>query len=163
MSPGCYWKDWCWSWNSSTLPTRCEELTHLERPWYWVRLRAGGEGDERMRWLDGIIDSMDMSMGKLQELVIDREAWSAAVHKVAKNRTWLSDWTDNLMAQWIYNLPAIVGDMGFISGLQRSSREGNGNNSSIFSPGNPIDRGVWWATVHRLQRIRHDLVTKQQQ
>ena len=42
-----HWKDWCWSWNSSTLATRCEELTHLKRPWCWERLRAGGEGDDR--------------------------------------------------------------------------------------------------------------------
>ena len=42
---GVHWKDWCWSWNSNTLATWCEELTHLKRPWCWERLRAGGEGD----------------------------------------------------------------------------------------------------------------------
>ena len=63
-------------------------------------LMLGGIGDRRrrgwprMRWLDGITDSMEVNLGELRELVIDREAWRAVIHGVSKNRTWLSDWTE---------------------------------------------------------------------
>ena len=66
-------------------------------------LMLGGIGDrrrrgqQRMRWLDGITDLMNMCLGELRELVMDREAWRAVIHGVTKSRTWLSDWTE----QWI--------------------------------------------------------------
>ena len=47
ISPRVLWKEWCWSWNSSTLATSCEELTHWKRPWCWEGFGAGGEGDDR--------------------------------------------------------------------------------------------------------------------
>ena len=77
-----------------TLATWCKELTHLKRPRYWERFKAGEERDNKGWLLDGIMDSMDMSLSKHWELEMNSEAWHGVVHGIAKNLTTPSNWTE---------------------------------------------------------------------
>ena len=89
-----HWKDWCWSWNSNTLTAWCEESPSEKTLMLGKIEGRRRRGRQRMRWLEGITDAVDISLRKLRELVMDRESWSAALHGVAKLWTRLSDWTE---------------------------------------------------------------------
>ena len=112
-------------------------------------------GQQRMRWMDGITDSMGMSLSKLQEMVMDREAWCAVIHGVAMSQTRLRDWTE---LNWTELRDTRV--VGSISRSWRPPGKGNGTYYSILAwkiPGAEQPGGL---QSMGLQRVAHDWVTE---
>ena len=105
---GFLWREWCKSWNSSTLATSCEELTHWKRLWCWEGLGAGGEGDERGwdGWMALLTRWTWVWVGDGQE------AWRSAIHGVAKSRTRLSDWNELNWRSDKYPMTLILNSQG---------------------------------------------------
>ena len=89
-----HWKDWYWSWNSKHFGHLMWRTDALEKTLMLGKIAGGRRrGRQKIRSMDGITNSMDMRLRKLQKTVKDREAWRAAVHGVTKSQTWFSDWT----------------------------------------------------------------------
>ena len=126
-------KDWCWSGNSNTLATWCEELTHWKRPWCWERLKAGGEGDDR-GW-DGCIASLTQ-----WTWVWTSSSWwwtgKSGVHGVTKSQTQLSYWTE---------LPSCTLDIGmYVDSLPCTS---DGVKGFLVTPSNNLKRQLAFLTL----------------
>ena len=180
---GFLWNGWCWSWNSSTLATSYEELTHWKRPWCWEGLGAGGERDDR-GW-----DGWMALPTQWTWVCVNSGSWwwtgRPGVLRFMRSQRVRHDWATELnwylnpressglleliSAQQCWGFPGgsegkvsacNAGDPGSIPGLGRSPGEGNGNPLQYSYLENPMDRGTWWVcVVHGSPRVGHNWAT----
>ena len=117
-----HWKDWCWSWRFGHLMQRADSL---EETLMLGKTEGKRRGWQRMRLLDGIIDSVDMSLSKLLERVKDKGAWHAAVHGVAKTWTRLRDWATTTRSKdlLLYSTVNYIQNLVITSNAKESGQE----------------------------------------
>ena len=163
--PHAHWKDWCWSWDSNSLATWCEELMHLKRPCCWERLKAGGEGEDKKKW-----DGWMASLPPWTWVWVNSGSWwwtgrpgvlrFMGSQRVGHNWATELDWTNStfknlythiqapLVAQIVKNLPALRETWVQSLGREKSPGEENGNLLQYCCLENPMNRGARRATVH---------------
>ena len=143
--PGVHWKGWCWSWNSNTLATSCEELTHWKRPWCWEGLGAGGEGDNR-GW-----DGWMASPTRCIWICVNSRSWwwigrpgVLQIHGVTVRHDWATElnWTEVQLGALVYKTEIFL-RQDFILSTNVLPRTSLGARERTVNKYNPVPILLW--------------------